>query len=292
MKNVIKIIKKIILFLLIIILPINSFAAVSVSDGSAFVSKSEFSSTINNLSNRMSHIENTLDAKIDSLVSSYLSRNGIWNGEKQTLSSYKSITNVVSTQHLYNAYRSGRSANLNNIVDGKESGSYELIKTISKSGLAHVVFNVTGQGVGIVEYRLNSTNKFSGQTLSNAAFTDHQYFRDFIRYKGSFELRLYINGNQVYSNEVIGCSTGMEEALYNLPTTGTIFHSANWTAYWVPKRMDAYFFVNKGDVLNWNIMYTAVYGEIFTNNTGSNGAVVGGVRGSNFGFNISQIEIY
>ena len=38
---------------------------------------------MNNLSNRMSTLENSLDAKIDSLVSSYLSRNGIWNGEKQ-----------------------------------------------------------------------------------------------------------------------------------------------------------------------------------------------------------------
>ena len=64
---------------------VNSFAAISVSDGSAFVTKAEFAADLNNLSNRMSSLENSLDAKIDSLVSSYLSRNGIWNGEKQTL---------------------------------------------------------------------------------------------------------------------------------------------------------------------------------------------------------------
>ena len=63
---------------------INSIAAISVSDGSAFVTKAEFAADLNNLSNRMSSLENSLDAKIDSLVSSYLSRNGIWNGEKQT----------------------------------------------------------------------------------------------------------------------------------------------------------------------------------------------------------------
>ena len=86
MKIIFKLSKKFLLLFLIIMLPITNFAAISVSDGSAFVSKSEFSSTINNISNRMSIIENTLDAKIDSLVSSYLSRNGIWNGAAQTIS--------------------------------------------------------------------------------------------------------------------------------------------------------------------------------------------------------------
>ena len=66
-----------------VVLPTN--AAVSVSDGSAFVTKAEFAADLNNLSNRMAQLENSLDAKIDSLVSSYLTRNGIWNGAKQTL---------------------------------------------------------------------------------------------------------------------------------------------------------------------------------------------------------------
>ena len=64
---------------------IPSNAAVSVSDGSAFVSKAELSADLNNLSNRMAQLENSLDAKIDSLVSSYLARNGIWNGANQEL---------------------------------------------------------------------------------------------------------------------------------------------------------------------------------------------------------------
>ena len=78
------------LFILNICLLINipTNAAVSVSDGSAFVTKSEFSADLNNLSNRMAQLENSLDAKIDSLVSSYLTRNGIWNGVKQESKSY------------------------------------------------------------------------------------------------------------------------------------------------------------------------------------------------------------
>ena len=65
---------------------IPSNAAVSVSDGSAFITSAEFNADLNNLSNRMATLENSIDAKIDSLVSSYLTRNGIWNGEKQEIS--------------------------------------------------------------------------------------------------------------------------------------------------------------------------------------------------------------
>ena len=64
---------------------IVSHAAISVSDGSAFVTKAEFSADLNNLSTRMAQLENSLDATIDTLVSNYLKKNGIWNGKKQTL---------------------------------------------------------------------------------------------------------------------------------------------------------------------------------------------------------------
>ena len=85
-----KIVKFFVVFNLILSISlINSVAAISVSDGSAFVTKAEFAADLNNLSNRMSTLENSLDAKIDSLVSSYLSRNGIWNGEKQELTNDK-----------------------------------------------------------------------------------------------------------------------------------------------------------------------------------------------------------
>ena len=50
---------------------------VEVSDGSAFITKSELSYQLNNLSARMSALENSLDSQIDKLVSSYLTRNGI-----------------------------------------------------------------------------------------------------------------------------------------------------------------------------------------------------------------------
>ena len=63
----------------------SSYAAVSVSDGSAFITKAEFQADLSNISNRIAQAENSIDARIDSLVSQYLTRNGIWNGAKQNI---------------------------------------------------------------------------------------------------------------------------------------------------------------------------------------------------------------
>ena len=83
-----RIFKTILVLSIVLGITLPSNAAVSVSDGSAFVTKAEFAADLNNLSNRMAQLENSLDAKIDSLVSSYLSRNGIWNGAKQEVLNY------------------------------------------------------------------------------------------------------------------------------------------------------------------------------------------------------------
>ena len=66
-----------------ITLPSNA-GSVQVSDGSAFITKAEMAYQLNAISTRMSELENSLDSRIDTLVSSYLTRNGIWNGVNQT----------------------------------------------------------------------------------------------------------------------------------------------------------------------------------------------------------------
>ena len=106
-----------------ITLPANA-GSVSVSDGSAFITKSELAYQMNTLSSRMTQLENSLDSKIDTLVSSYLTRNGIWNGVKQTInmtnfSFWPSDVTVSSFQGSY---------------DGNlASGTY--IPNITKSGM-------------------------------------------------------------------------------------------------------------------------------------------------------------
>ena len=118
-----KLFKTILVLSLCIGISLPTNAAVSVSDGSAFVTKAEFAADLNNLSNRMAQLENSLDAKIDSLVSSYLTRNGIWNGAKQILT-----TNYFVDFAAPVSGTTYSSTQLSKNVDGfrGESGTYDI----------------------------------------------------------------------------------------------------------------------------------------------------------------------
>ena len=123
---------------------INSIAAISVSDGSAFVTKAEFAADLNNLSNRMSSLENSLDAKIDSLVSSYLSRNGIWNGEKQEVDS-KFLNEAGSLSNIcwvkkYNDKATSKDYLVFFSHTDKLSAVIQIISKTSKAGLCILNF--------------------------------------------------------------------------------------------------------------------------------------------------------
>ena len=121
-----------ILLCLAFTMPAN--AAVSVSDGSAFVTKAEFSADLNNLSNRMAQLENSLDAKIDSLVSAYLTKNGIWNGAKQVTQSY-----TVKYKDLWSPIKSAM-ITICGITDSSAQSQADVVSWVSvpkcdKSGL-------------------------------------------------------------------------------------------------------------------------------------------------------------
>ena len=138
-----RIFKTILVLSIVLGITLPSNAAVSVSDGSAFVTKAEFAADLNNLSNRMAQLENSLDAKIDSLVSSYLTRNGIWNGKKQTLTvSNLDVTgtglgSAILQRGVYYSIPNGTTAS-------NFYGNYELVNKIDKSGL--LTLTVVAQG--------------------------------------------------------------------------------------------------------------------------------------------------
>lgn len=64
---------------------------VAVSDGSAFITKSEFKSLVNEASSRIEALELHADTQIDIIVASFLARNNIWHPQKQTLTSYTTM---------------------------------------------------------------------------------------------------------------------------------------------------------------------------------------------------------
>ena len=121
---------------------IVSNAAVSVSDGSAFITKAEFSADLNNLSNRMAQLENSLDAKIDSLVSSYLSKNGIWNASKVDID--YSATNLTSSSFITSW--TGFEAMKTKVVWSKSA-------IVKKSGMCVATVHMQGYKNGTTYYR-------------------------------------------------------------------------------------------------------------------------------------------
>ena len=170
-----KVFKTILVLTVCLGLTIHTNAAVSVSDGSAFVTKAEFAADLNNLSNRMAQLENSLDAKIDSLVSSYLTRNGIWNGATQTLKNYyildfanpysramswftpQTLTNGTAgflgkTQSYSPTYVTKLSIPttiLNNTFEEvyTERGNYVIVESLNKSGLLYMTVNFAPSSV-------------------------------------------------------------------------------------------------------------------------------------------------
>ena len=135
-------------------LPTN--AAVSVSDGSAFVTKAEFSADLNNLSNRMAQLENSLDAKIDSLVSSYLTRNGIWNGASQVLlqDNFKYGFRSSSTRNStfkkdFNIFNGTNYQNQESLFDYNIVGDYNRVKLIDNINKSGMLFFNTYSGTSI-----------------------------------------------------------------------------------------------------------------------------------------------
>ena len=209
-------------------LPTN--AAVSVSDGSAFVTKAEFAADLNNLSNRMAQLENSLDAKIDSLVSSYLTRNGIWNGAKQNINlrinEFTPATVTLSS---------------NQAVVNKKLVSGTYITEINKSGM--IVFSYSYKNKSG-----NNTNStrwgYYGKMRDNSTWT----------LDNGFNLILYIyekNGSISETKYSIVLFGALAACLYAANTTGEYA-----LVYTLPSNSvsgNISFFVSKGNSVEYDI---------------------------------------
>lgn len=173
---IIKLFKTILVLSLCVGVALPTNAAVSVSDGSAFVTKAEFSADLNNLSNRMAQLENSLDAKIDSLVSSYLTRNGIWNGEKQELAnqwywfsphnSASLTTDYTWTAGNGNYIGPTKTLKLSGKCNFKTPTSYTTGQSYTTYFVQNVPFVNSVTKSGMLAYSINIGNAFTwaGQT--------------------------------------------------------------------------------------------------------------------------------
>ena len=90
-KKFLKISKRLIALFVVILLNINSYAAVGANDGSAFVTKAEFDALVNTFNEQMDDYENNLVSKIDGAIANYLAS----QSSSQTFKRSIEISNAV-----------------------------------------------------------------------------------------------------------------------------------------------------------------------------------------------------
>ena len=211
-------------------LPTN--AAVSVSDGSAFVTKAEFAADLNNLSNRMAQLENSLDAKIDSLVSSYLTRNGIWNGARQSMNSVPTSTFGFAFDEVFTgawAYVLNSDVNTTNsfyavwnnltVYTPRSLGGIDnvCIQNVSKSGLCNFII-----GYDDTVNKVRVFNSVVDGTYMHGDYWGCNYILEYMILANGTDLKYYDAFN------------------YSMPI------HADYTIA-LPTLTNCYFFISKGD---------------------------------------------
>ena len=219
-----KVFKTILLFTICLGITIPANAGnLSVSDGSAFITKSELTYELNNLSNRMTQLEHSLDSKIDRLVSSYLTRNGIWNGVEQTFD-----TNQLSVtgDRLQNAFaQRGKYYSLPNDSTASDFiGNYTLVNQISKTGMISIKIKANGYA---------QATKYGQHFGTQNVGTGNIY----VTFNAGSEVKYTASIGKLDSSGYWGTNSGGDYLI--LATTDL------WTV--------AQFFVQKMDQLDWDI---------------------------------------
>lgn len=135
-KKFFKYIKLIFCISLILSLVTPSYAVLQSTDGSVLVTKAEFDTAMANFNSKLTTFESSVNSKIDSQVTSYLDKNGIWSGKKQTTYNSEEKTMQYIENDIYNYYDSLRVSSTN-----PEHGFInDELYTATKSGLAYTVF--------------------------------------------------------------------------------------------------------------------------------------------------------
>lgn len=152
---IINILKKFFCLILIFFYTFSCYASLTASDGSAFITREEYESSVKDFDSRLTTFEAGLNTKIDSQVSSYLDRNGIWSGSKQDiLIEYMDVPSPKSQISAGSSYVTTYS-------------DYKLICKCSKSGMMSIKPHIFGNGFwGYIQKASAATKNLSEDGLS------------------------------------------------------------------------------------------------------------------------------
>ena len=236
-----KIFKTILILSICLGISIPSNAAVSVSDNSAFITRAEALAVAQSLSERIIVLENTVDEKIDNLITAYLERNGVWNAQEQVLQN--------------RSYSVGTSNRTVNTAGSEDLIVQMFVANTSRSGVfsAEVYYYGTGysgelnlcrigyQGVLTAEGNKYSDNGFD---LTLSVFednTDDHLSHTGSNYKNYSELRYTMLLGSAFGQKKYTSSKKEYIACMNLPSGATtqmirpmtFFVQRNSSLWWI-----------------------------------------------------------
>ena len=249
-----RIFKNILVFSICIGISLPTNAAVSVSDGSAFLTKAEFDADLNNLSNRMAQLENSLDAKIDSLVSSYLTRNGIWNGAKQTLEFnlfadfWTVFTDGAGVPYDFKSKIQTEKTLTYGVKCTINYKSKELISSITKTGMLYAYWDVyTGYDFAV---KMDPDNAKGTDKRNITFFYNTSDNANVPTVTNDCESSLWINGNCVFNKSSVEIDARRSMDLSNGAKSLNFIPLAG--------RVNFMFFVSKGDkvIFDYRLAFT------------------------------------
>ena len=171
----------------------------------------------------MAQLENSLDAKIDSLVSAYLTRIGIWNGARQTL--VTSELNVLGTGLRDALSRRGTYYSIpKNATNTSFIGNYSLIVDVSKTGMIVIIVQASGYAQATKYGQHNGTRNVGTGNI-------------YVTFNVGTDVRYTSSIGRLDSSAYSSGSSGGDYLIYATTDLTTV----------------AQFFVAKGEKLDWDI---------------------------------------
>ncbi|MBR1453786.1 MAG: hypothetical protein IJ593_03985 [Lachnospiraceae bacterium] len=171
-----KIVKKLLALFLVVLMSIESFGAiVSDNDGSAFITKAEFDSKVNEFNTEINRYETSIDAKLQGAISSYVE--GVRIQDKPT-TLFDRLKDVIGgmNPYFFNDVLSGDNALTSNIIISRNKNySVHYVKSVKISTpkkLMSFVFTSqnsesTARQVSIIGWKDTTNNQNIG-TFINA----------------------------------------------------------------------------------------------------------------------------
>ena len=230
---------------------LTSHAAVTqVSDGSVFITKSEFKALLNDASERVEKLEIQADSKIDSLVSSFLARNNIWHPMKQTLSTNSEDITGELIPHSFTT--SGSAGEAQGLVTIKEKKI--CIEKIRKSGMMiiHILYRAKDVNGAANSFRwgyVGSMQNSGNWTSDNGT----EVVANFYEIEPGETIATALNTTaKEESHKKYVCLIGSASGAKREGGTSNYGHTTAFALSPIETLIPAYFFVTKNNTLVWD----------------------------------------